>query len=80
MPTLFAYFFDSHHVLLDSSLTKPWSKVPVIRSDGDGIHITFEARKLIMNHLVNGLELMVADGSSVDQCHQDSRAGLGPQD
>ena len=54
-------FFDSHHVLLNSSLTKPWSKVPVIRSDGDGIHITFEARKLITNHLVNGLELIVAD-------------------
>ena len=54
-------FFDSHHVLLNSSFSTPWSRVPVIRSDGDGIHITFEARKLITNQLVNGLEVIVAD-------------------
>jgi hypothetical protein len=53
-------FFDTHQVLLRSSLSMPWSRTPVIRPNDDGIHITFEARKLATTQLVNGLEVIVS--------------------
>ena len=54
-------FFDSHHVLLNSSLSQPWSKVPVIRSGEDGVHITLEARKLVTTQLINALDVIVSE-------------------
>jgi len=53
-------FFDSHQVLLSSPLSRPRSRVPVIRSDGDGVHITFDARRLVTSQLVNALDIIVA--------------------
>ena len=51
-------FFDSHSVVLGNSISSPSSRVTVIRPGDDGIHISFEARKLISDQLVNGVELL----------------------
>ena len=53
-------FFDSHQVILDSSLCRPGARYTVLRRDGDGVHITFEARKLVTNQLVRGIESIAA--------------------
>ena len=53
-------FFDSHSVLLNNPISAPRSarNVGVLARDDDGIHVTFEARKLITDQLVNGLHLL----------------------
>lgn len=53
-------FFDSHSVLLNSSISGPRSQhnVGVLAKDDDGIHITFEARRLVTDQLVNGLHML----------------------
>ena len=51
-------FFDSHSVVLSNGMSSPSSRVKVIRPDGDGIHISFDARRLITDQLVNGVELL----------------------
>ena len=53
-------FFDSHAVLLDSPISGPRSarNVGVIDKDDDGIHITFVARRLVTDQLVNGLHML----------------------
>ena len=53
-------FFDSHQVILDSPLCRPGARYTVLRRDGDGVHITFEARKLVTNQLVRGIESIAA--------------------
>ena len=53
-------FFDSHSVLVSSPISKPRSasNVGVIAKDDDGVHITFAARRLITDQLVNGLHML----------------------
>ncbi len=48
-------FFDSHHVLVNSPITSVRSRTSVIVPGGDGVHITFDARKLVTDELINGL-------------------------
>ncbi|MCP4259052.1 MAG: hypothetical protein GY774_16325, partial [Planctomycetes bacterium] len=52
-------FFDTHQVLLRSPISKPWSRVPVLRPNDDGVHLTFEARRLVTSQLINGLGVIV---------------------
>ena len=49
-------FFDSHDVLMKDSISKTLGGVIDLR-ERRGIHITWHARKLITDHLVNALNL-----------------------
>ena len=49
-------FFDSHSVLMDDRISNSLGGVIDMR-EKRGIHITWEARKLITEHLVNALDL-----------------------
>jgi len=46
-------FFDSHHVLMSSHISSESSRVPVIRPDDDGVHITSGASRIVTKQLVN---------------------------
>ena len=40
------------------------SKTLVLQPNADGVHITFEARKLVTSQLINGLDVIVAGRES----------------
>ena len=58
-------FFDAHQVLMSRPISTSGSNIPVIRSDGDGIHITFAARKLVTTELVKGLDIIACHREGV---------------
>jgi hypothetical protein len=45
-------FFDSHDVLKKCHISAPSSRIPVIRPDDDGVHITSGASRIVTNQLV----------------------------
>ena len=53
-------FFDSHQVLMSNPISRGTSKTPVLRPNADGVHITFDARKLVTTQLINGLNIIAA--------------------
>ena len=58
-------FFDAHQVLMSRPISSSGSTVPVIKSDGDGVHITFAARKLVTTELVKGLDVIACHREGV---------------
>ena len=60
-------FFDSHSVLLENPISSPSSFNRVIKPDDDGVHITFGARRVISDQLVNAVDRVVCgrEGRSV---------------
>ena len=51
-------YFDSHNVLITSGVRN------VINNTGNGIHITFEARKAVTKSLASKLRLLAKSNSS----------------
>ena len=51
-------FFDSHSVLMSSPISLPGSRTPVIRPNEDGVHITFEARRVVTDNLAIGIDML----------------------
>ena len=68
-------FFDSHQVILSSPLCRLGARYTVLRRDGDGVHITFDARKIITNELVRGIEAIAAGREGK---HVNSRGWMWP--
>ncbi len=51
------YFLDTHFALASDRISERMENV-IPRNDSRGVHITWEARRLITEHIINAVELV----------------------
>ena len=64
-------FFDSHAVLQRAHISAPSSRTPVIRPDGDGVHITSGASRIVTRQLVIAANFVAHLRTGRDPSHAD---------